>query len=171
MTRHLVLIRHAKSDWSDHALSDFDRTLTKRGELSAAAVGQWLNAQEFHIDVALVSAAQRTRDTWDLLSAHLADPPEARFLDKLYHASPETILQAAGAVEAGNVAIIAHNPGLGALATHLSRGQHSHPDFDRYPTCATAVFAVDDWTNLERGQAVLKDFVIPRELLSDRGSD
>ncbi len=166
MTRRLVLIRHAKSDWSDPALGDFDRTLTKRGERSAVAIGKWLETRSFRLDAVLVSAAQRTRDTWDLLSAQLADVPEARFLDSLYHAPPGAILQSAARVEDGNVAVIAHNPGLAALAAQLSRGQHSHPDFSRYPTCATTVFAFDAWSDLSEGRAILEDFVIPRELLS-----
>ncbi|MFQ6549907.1 SixA phosphatase family protein [Aestuariibius sp. 2305UL40-4] len=171
MTRHLILIRHAKSDWSDPALGDFDRTLTKRGERSAVAIGQWLDAQSFRLDTVLISAARRTRETWELLSGQLSNTPEAHVLESLYHAPPGTILQAIAKVETGNVAIIAHNPGLAALATQLSCGQHNHPDFSRYPTCATAVFAFEDWSDLSEGRAVLEDFVIPRELLSDQGSD
>ena len=31
MPRHLLLLRHAKSDWNAGAASDFERPLSKRG--------------------------------------------------------------------------------------------------------------------------------------------
>jgi phosphohistidine phosphatase len=37
--KRLILMRHAKSDWSGGALTDHDRMLNKRGRVSAAALG------------------------------------------------------------------------------------------------------------------------------------
>ena len=39
-TRHLVLLRHAKSAWPD--LPDHDRPLARRGRGDAPAIGRWL---------------------------------------------------------------------------------------------------------------------------------
>ena len=41
----LILMRHAKSDWSGDGLADFDRPLNPRGRRSAAALGDWLRAE------------------------------------------------------------------------------------------------------------------------------
>ena len=35
----ILLLRHAKSAWSDLALSDHDRPLNRRGERAAKAIG------------------------------------------------------------------------------------------------------------------------------------
>ncbi len=35
----VILLRHAKSDWNDMSLRDFDRPLNGRGERAAALMG------------------------------------------------------------------------------------------------------------------------------------
>ena len=62
----LVLMRHAKSNWSGD-LSDFDRPLNSRGISSARALGNWLRSNDLLPDFALVSAAKRTVETFDEL--------------------------------------------------------------------------------------------------------
>ncbi len=42
MPKHLLLIRHAKSDWNDSTLSDFGRPLNKQGEKDAFEMAQRL---------------------------------------------------------------------------------------------------------------------------------
>ena len=59
----LVLMRHAKSNWSGD-LSDFDRPLSERGVKSARALGKWLRENDLFPDFALVSAAKRTVETF-----------------------------------------------------------------------------------------------------------
>ena len=39
----LYLVRHAKSDWGDQSLADFDRPLNKRGKKDAPFMGKVLN--------------------------------------------------------------------------------------------------------------------------------
>ena len=41
----LLLMRHAKSDWSDGARDDHDRPLNDRGKRDASRMGRWLTAQ------------------------------------------------------------------------------------------------------------------------------
>ena len=53
----LFLMRHAKSDWSDSAQSDFDRPLNKRGRSDAPRMAALLNSDGGLADsVALVHA-------------------------------------------------------------------------------------------------------------------
>jgi len=47
----LVLMRHAKSNWSGD-LSDFDRPLNERGIRSARALGNWLRVNDLLPDFA-----------------------------------------------------------------------------------------------------------------------
>ena len=59
----LVLMRHAKSNWSGDS-PDFDRPLNPRGVSSARALGNWLRVNDLLPDFALVSAAKRTVETF-----------------------------------------------------------------------------------------------------------
>ena len=78
--RTLLLLRHAKSDWSG-SVPDFDRPLAERGRTQAPLAGRWL-ASRSRIDLAIVSPARRARETWELASAELEPAPRARFLDE-----------------------------------------------------------------------------------------
>ncbi|TJW64040.1 MAG: histidine phosphatase family protein, partial [Mesorhizobium sp.] len=65
-TKQLLLLRHAKSSWDDPDLIDFDRPLSARGLKAAPLVGRELASQGWLPDLALVSPALRSRDTWRL---------------------------------------------------------------------------------------------------------
>ncbi len=64
--RTLILLRHAKSDWSGDEV-DLARPLADRGRRQAPDSGRWLNANIGSIALALVSPAERARSTWDLV--------------------------------------------------------------------------------------------------------
>jgi len=53
-----------------------------------------------------------------------------------------------------------------AKSSWAVEGMDDHAQFSRYPTGATAVFDIDidDWRSLGWRTAVLRDFVVPREL-------
>lgn len=164
--RRLILMRHAKSDWDDPALSDHDRPLNTRGRKAAHALGRWLREQGLIPDVALVSTATRTRETWDGLAAEWSAPPEASLLPELYNADPEAMLALLRKAEAPVVLVLGHNPGLAELAHRLVAEAPDHPKFARYPTGATLVaeFDTDTWADIRPGLARALAFVVPRDL-------
>lgn len=158
----LILMRHAKSDWGDPSLDDHARPLNPRGTRSARALGNWLRARGWLPGEVLCSTATRTRDT--LAGLHLDAP--TRFLPALYHAAPETMLDALATAQARTVLLIGHNPGIGILAQFLAATPPTHDRFDDYPTGATLVLDCpgDDWTDVRPDTTTVLDFVIPREL-------
>ena len=81
----LILLRHAKSDWSGHE-GDHDRPLAKRGRRQAPDAGRWLAVNVDPIDLAVVSTAKRARTTWDLVSEELDQPPNTHYDDDAYAA-------------------------------------------------------------------------------------
>ena len=89
--RTLILLRHAKSDWSGHE-ADVARPLAERGRRQAPDAGRWLATNIDSIDLAVVSPASRARSTWDLVSAELDLPPRTRIDDRLYAASCDELL-------------------------------------------------------------------------------
>lgn len=136
--RRLILMRHAKSDWGAPGLADHDRPLNQRGRLAAALMGAFLKDEGIEPDIALVSTALRTRETWSLMGI---DAP-ATFLPTLYHAAPEAIAAAARSApeEARTALILGHQPGMQAAANWMSDGRR----IDAYPTAQVVVLTFDD---------------------------
>lgn len=169
--RTVSLYRHAKSSWDDPTLEDFDRGLSKRGKKSAPAMGEFMRGSRLGPDLVLCSPAQRTRETFTLSFGEGADAPEARWDERLYHASSATMLDLLRHLpgDLHNVMILGHNPGLHALALDLfSRGEPEAVDAicRKFPTCGLAVidFELDDWRTLGVGEGYLRLFMTPKML-------
>ncbi|MBN9678292.1 SixA phosphatase family protein [Salipiger bermudensis] len=162
--KRLILMRHAKSDWSTGG-ADHQRPLNKRGRNSAKALGNWLRAQGLAPDQALCSSASRTRETLALLDLEV----RTRYEDRLYHAGPVAMLKCLSEAEGDTVIMVGHNPGIAEFADELMATPPRHPRFADYPTGATLVadFEIDDWSALEPGTGTATGFVIPRELLEE----
>ena len=169
MPRQLLLLRHAKSSWDDPSLADHDRPLGKRGRKAAAAMRVAILSRGLAPDLALVSTARRTRDTFAALEP-LPRSSRVMFLDALYHASPAAMLELLHEVEMSRlcVLLVGHNPGLMELATLLAGGDEgvlAQRLASGFPTGALARFAVEGpWSAFSAGSAKLIDFVVPREL-------
>lgn len=136
----LVLMRHAKSDWSHRNLTDHDRPLNARGLRDAPRMAEQLALTGFQPDVILSSTAVRARTTAAALSTAL-DVPVTR-VPALYGASANTLLSHAVDSGAHAVVLVAHDPGMSDLAVELSDG-----GIDHMPTAAVATFTweTDDW--------------------------
>lgn len=173
MTLRLILIRHAKSSWSDPFADDHARVLNKRGRASAKAVGNWMAENGYLPQVVLCSDAARTKETAELLLAPLSPAPVLKLTSSIYHAAPNTILDLTAKESAKVIAVIGHNPGIGMLANALVSKPPAHHRFGDYPTCATTII---DFDELAEGGIVLgtgqcTDFVVPRDLIGTSGQD
>lgn len=163
--KRLILMRHAKSDWSASG-DDHTRPLNRRGEASAPAIGQWLRIQGWLPDEVLCSTATRTRQTLTLLG--LPEVP-TRFERALYLAEVNDIIAVLQAATAETVLILGHNYGIADCAHALVRHSPEHPRFADYPTCATSLISFDiaDWSNVTRGTGQCEQFAIPREVIAE----
>ena len=165
--RSLLLLRHAKSSWDDHALADVDRPLSPRGEKAAPRIGQEMARRGWLPDLALVSPAVRTRETWRLVAAQLPQPPAARFPETLYDATARDILAEIRQASADTILVVGHNPGLEDLALSLTDERSDAAALARirqkFATGALARFRVEgDWSTLVK--ATLVDFLRPGDL-------
>ncbi|WP_348788434.1 histidine phosphatase family protein [Leifsonia sp. NPDC080035] len=150
--RTLLLLRHAKSDWSG-SLADLDRPLAERGRAQAPLAGRWLASRADSIDLAIVSPARRARETWELASAELPTVPPARLDDRVYAASTDQLLDVLGDVpdDVRTVVLVGHNPGMEQLASLLAG------DAVVMRTAGIAEFGVTGgWSELGSGSAVLR---------------
>ncbi|MBW3599854.1 MAG: histidine phosphatase family protein [Planctomycetes bacterium] len=159
----LLLLRHAKSSWSDGSLPDHERPLNDRGRQAAPQMGRLLAALRLTPDRILSSTAVRARDTANLVARSAGYPGEVEQRRELYHASPEACLAAACSLPetCRSAMIVAHNPGLEELVSQIA-GAH-----ERFPTAALAQVELDiaSWTDLQGwSQARLVNVWRPKEL-------
>ena len=162
--QRLILLRHGKAESVAASGGDFERCLTERGKRDAALIGRVLADAGFAPDLALVSSARRTRETWNELAAIF---PYARCESArlLYLASSEQLAQAvAGATEPVNsLIIVGHNPGLHDFAMSLwaqapTAVDTVNPLNTGFPTSAAAVFSLDP-----QGNARFERMFTPRD--------
>jgi phosphohistidine phosphatase len=168
----ILLLRHAKSAWSNPRLDDHERPLNKRGERSAQAMADHVARRAPRPDLILCSTALRTRQTLAPLVKRLGSPaPPIALEEGLYLATEDMMLARLQTVpeDVRTVLLIGHNDGMWHLAEALvGRGSGSLREAlgQKYPTGALATLGVPDgpWSELDWGSAELLDFVKPRDL-------
>ena len=161
MSKRLILMRHAKSDWT-HGLEDHERPLNERGWQAAKLMGNWLKLNEYIPDEVLCSTATRTRETLERLKLDI----EASYSGTLYLAEPAQLLHAVKSAKGQTLLVIAHNTGIAYFAEQMAATPPDHPRFTTYPTCATTAldFDVEGWADAAPGSGRVADFIVPRDL-------
>lgn len=169
----LGLFRHAKSDWDDMALRDFDRGLNARGRKGAALMGAHIRQHGINWSTILASPAERVKRT---LEASGLDLPIAWSPDA-YLADSATLMALLAALPGNPPAVLltGHNPGLQALLLDLipsdTDDELVSAVAQKFPTAAFAVLelAIDDWADCAPGCGTLVHFARPRDLDPDLG--
>lgn len=157
----LIIFRHGKAERHATSREDFDRILADRGRLEADETGRRLASAGFTVEAALVSAAQRTVETWEATKANF--PGAAVDIQQtLYNADGATLWKAAQDSGAASAILVGHNPGMHQLALSLAESGAIHPRLlqtlrEGFPTASAAVF---EWEN---GKPACKALVIPRD--------
>ena len=167
-TKTLGLLRHAKSDWDDVALRDFDRGLNERGRRGAALIGAHLHEYGTAWDVVLASPAERVRRTLD--ATRLQAP--VTWDERVYLADSDALVELLRGIEGdpGAVLVVGHNPGLQQLIFDLVAPERENALFqavaEKFPTAAFAVLelAIERWTDCAPGCATLVHLARPRDL-------
>ena len=162
----LLLLRHAKSDWDDQSLSDFDRPLAARGKRDAPRIGKALRNRGRLPDVIVSSPAARAKATIEAVVDAAKLILEIRFDGVVYGASsPELIKLIRGLPDGTSCALlVGHNPGFEDLVGRLSGAR------ERMPTAALACieFRLDRWEDVNDGEGKLAWLLTPKQL-GDKG--
>jgi phosphohistidine phosphatase len=162
----LLLLRHAKSDWDDPSLRDFDRPLAARGKRDAPRIGKALRKRGPLPDLIVSSPAARAKATIHAVTKAANLDPEIRFDETVYGASSaELIKLIRGLPDAGSCAmLVGHNPGFEDLVRRLSGSDEG------MPTAALACieFQIDHWEDASDGQGKLAWLLTPKQL-GDKG--
>jgi phosphohistidine phosphatase len=169
--RRLILLRHAKSDWSARGLRDEDRPLASRGRVAAPKVATYMAHHGLLPDLVLCSTAARGRETWQLIAEAFDRSFRVIYEARLYETEPMDMLDVIRSTDndVHVLLVVGHNPGLRDLAELLiASGDIDARQrlLEKFPTAALAVidFPVDDWGKLHPEAGRLDRFVVPRQL-------
>jgi phosphohistidine phosphatase len=145
--KNLLILRHAKSSWSNPALADIDRPLNKRGKQDAPRIGDLLRAEDLVPELIISSPALRARKTANAVSEYSGYVGKIEIQREFYPGDPDSFIEAFYAIpeQIERILIVAHNPGLEELLYVLTG------ESVRMPTSALAQVSlpVDRWVDLD----------------------
>ncbi|MDX3065314.1 MULTISPECIES: SixA phosphatase family protein [Streptomyces] len=166
--RRIVLLRHAKAEWSQQ--SDHERPLAERGRKDAPVAGRRLADSGTEFDLALCSTATRTRETWKLAVHEFPQRPRTVYEERLYDASVGELIALFNETsdDVGSLLVIGHNPGMHGAADALSGKAEGEAltrmTRDGFPTAAYAVVEFSgSWKSLEHGVGTLVEYWTPND--------
>lgn len=144
--KKIYVMRHANAQSIKHFSSDKERALSEKGlqELKNIRI---LTQRSFEtISLVLCSSSVRTRETlWQVLPS-LSCVETILYLDTLYHADHETILEEINLYshKFSNILMVGHNPGVSDFYHGTKENPTAAPiktDFDSLPTASVVEYA------------------------------
>ena len=166
--RRLMLLRHAKSDWPT-GVDDHERPLAKRGRRASPLIGKYMQKEGLVPDLAVISTARRTQETWKLALPAFSQSIARRDEPRIYEATTSSILDTIHETceDINALLLVGHNPGLQSLALELT-ATANRADltwmWEKYPTGGLAVidFDIESWRGVYPATGKLERFVTPR---------
>ncbi len=170
-SKKLLLVRHAKSDWSQPGLKDHERPLNERGRKDASIVANFLNDLVKNPDMIVSSTARRALET-AFIMAEVMNFPSADILQSqsLYGTSVAEYLKHLNALDetVKTAMIFGHNPIIEESVSSLCAGNPWH-NLLRMTTCSVACLSMDQtWKKSEPGGWILRWFITPKTVNSDQ---
>ena len=160
--KELILIRHAKSSWSNPLLEDFERPLNKRGAKNAPFMAKILKQKELNPDLIISSPSKRTKDTLDFFIKEFDYKREIIFEESIYEAPYINILKVIKNIDDKHktIFLFGHNPGFNDLADFLL-GRFE----ENIPTCGVLKIDFDTnyWKNISKDNSKLIFFNFPKK--------
>ena len=154
--KKLILVRHAKSDWSNPSLSDIDRPLNDRGKRDAPVMAKRLLEKKIKIDSFISSPAKRAARTARYFAKAFGFKKNTiDYKEKLYLAELEGFFSVIEKLDDTHdtVALFSHNYGITDFANQLTNTR-----IDNIPTCG--VFTVSaDCTSWKEFATAKKEFL------------
>lgn len=141
--KKLILVRHAKSSWSDLSLRDHDRPLNGRGKRDGPFMAKLLAARNKDQPVLVSSTALRAHTTAKYFAEAFGQPVKAIHLEEaIYEASTMTLQQVVANLNPDwdIVALFGHNPGFTMLANLFYGDKY----IDNLPTCGIVEIIGED---------------------------
>ena len=166
----LIILRHAKSSWSEPGQSDFERALNSRGMADLPKIANALEKRGHVPDTIYCSPAKRTKLTMEGILIHWNQKPSIHFDRDMYIGGTSAYLAAIRQHKSNDVLmLVGHNPTchslVVSLAGHGEAGALSAVA-TKYPTGTASIlqFDVENWLEVSPGNGHLIDFLMPKQL-------
>lgn len=160
MGKRILLVRHAKSDWADMNLSDFNRPLNARGLRNSVEIAQRIEMQKLIPQKLVSSPALRAITTCQLMAKNWGkDVEDIEQESTIYEANVQSLLKLVNGFDDNDdyIALFGHNNGITDFAFYLTDA-----DLFNIPTCGIALieFPFDSWKMVSKntGDLLMYDF-------------
>ncbi|WP_017258975.1 SixA phosphatase family protein [Pedobacter arcticus] len=162
MSKKILLVRHAKSDWADLNLSDFNRPLNPRGLKDSVEMAGRVAMQKLIPQRLVSSPALRAISTCELMAKSWnKETQEIDLEPKIYEANTQQLLKIVNNFDNNDdyIALFGHNNGITDLAVYLTDA-----DLFNIPTCGVALieFPFDDWKEVSKHNGDLVAYDYPK---------
>ncbi|MFW5658904.1 MAG: SixA phosphatase family protein [Bacteroidota bacterium] len=123
MKRHLYLVRHADSTWSEEIGNDFQRIVTEEGERNATEMGRRLKEKKVKPDLIMTSPALRAKKTAEIIASELG--VKKGVIDeyqRIYEATTRILLEVINFApdDVKNLMLVGHNPAISRIVEYLT---------------------------------------------------
>lgn len=159
----LLIMRHAKSSWSNLRLSDHERPLNNRGKIDAPLMGQLLKDEDLVPELIISSTAERALSTAEAVALAADFEGELKTTRQFYHADPDTYIHVLQMVDdaINCVMVVGHNPGMAELVQDLT-GSREHITT---ANIAHVELPIDSWSTFtEDTEGDLRHLWRPKEI-------
>ena len=159
----LLVMRHAKSSWSNALLSDHERPLNERGLRDAPKMGQLLKAEGSVPQHIITSTAKRAMTTAEQVAFSSSYEGEIENESNFYHAVPDTYIEKCRFLddEINVVMVVGHNPGMERLVKLLT----GEPRVFTTANIAQIQLPIESWSELTLAtQGALLNLWRPKEI-------
>lgn len=162
MSKKLLIVRHAKSDWGNAGITDFNRPINERGKTNAPIMGKRLKEKGIFPDTVISSPALRAITTAKLVTHELGFTVAKIKQEKsIYEATCATLLKIVNDFDNEHemVALFGHNNGITDLAVYLTDAE-----IFNIPTSGMVMinFPFDDWKMVGKDTGEVEFFDYPK---------
>jgi len=164
---NLYVMRHSKSSWNDHNISDFERPLSSKGKKDIKFIIKFLKIKKIIFDFAYVSSSKRTKETFKLLKKKIKIKKEI-FTKKLYLSNENKIFNIIKKTKKNykNILLVNHEPACKNLVSKLIKKNYFLFKGKKFSTSAITkiTFSIKKWKKIKERSGKLVFFKRPIDL-------
>ncbi|MBN2823688.1 MAG: histidine phosphatase [Campylobacterales bacterium] len=158
----LYLIRHAKSNWKDTKLSDFERGLSRKGKKDLKSMSSYIALSGVEPNLVLSSCALRAQLSIDAIIDKLEYSGKIHYINELYMEKPKTLLNVISLQDDNydKMMLMGHNPELTELANIFLKEQ-----IHKLPTLGLIEikFEMEKWEDILETNGKMGLFLYPNQ--------
>jgi len=160
--KKIMIMRHAKSDWDNNSVHDFDRPLNKRGKLAAPQIGEEIKKLGLSPDLIMSSPALRAKTTAEIVAEKCGYKKEIIWQKSFYFAYTGEIFKTIKGLDNDieKILIFGHNPTWSSIAEKLSG------EYFNMKTAQLVVLGFDGkWEDLKDFSCKVELSLSPKDLI------